>query len=131
MANKVITVQYGNETDILIAPELAFALPCVVGNAGVTANSEGKKIIKAGTPLYAAQDWFMNRQTVLTVDGATCYGYARHDIDVTAGDENDTLLIDGYVDYLKLDADVQAKVTSVISADTTKARVRFIKGRKD
>ena len=124
---KITATEYVNETDILIAPELAFAIPCVVSNAGVSANAEGKKIIKAGTPLYATEEVFMNRQTVLSTSGTTAYGVARWDIDVTAGDTNATLLVDGYVDYLKLESDVQALV------DTAKAgltRILFIKGRK-
>ena len=124
---KITATEYVNDTDILIAPELAFAIPCVVSNAGVSANAEGKKIIKAGTPLYATQEVFMNRQTVLSTTGTTAYGVARWDIDVTAGDTNTTLLVDGYVDYLKLESDVQELV------DTAKAgltRILFIKGRK-
>lgn len=124
-----VTTKFGNVNDILIAPELAFALPCIVANTGVTAGDDGKKIIKAGTPLYGTADPLMERQTKLTVAGGTCYGYARHDIDVTNGDANDTLLVDGYVDYLKLDEEVRGKVDTAVAADTTKARVRFIKGR--
>ena len=101
---------YTNTSDILIAPELAFAIPAIFGNAGVEANAEGRKIIKAGTPVYATADVLMNRQTVLAVSGTTAYGVARHDIDVTAGNTNDTLLVAGYVDYLKLDASVQTLV---------------------
>lgn len=123
----VITNELTNENDILIAPELAFELPCVVGNTGVVAGANGRKIIKAGTPLYGTESVFMNRQTVLGVSGTTAFGIARHDIDVTAGDTNATLLVDGYVDYLKLDADVQGAV------DTAKAnltRILFVKGAK-
>ena len=36
---------------ILIAPELAFSLSCKVANTGVGAGEDGKKIVKAGTPL--------------------------------------------------------------------------------
>lgn len=124
---KITPQEYVNETDILIAPELAFAIPCVVSNAGVVANSEGKKIIKAGTPLYGTADVFMNRQTVLSTSGTTAYGVARWDIDVTAGDTNATLLVDGYVDYLKLDSSVQ---TVIDTAKENLTRILFIKGRK-
>ena len=86
-----------NENDILIAPELAYGLPVIVGNTGVTADEDGKKIIKAGTPLYAEADPKMERQTVMAVSGTNAYGVARHDIDVTEGNANDTLLIAGYV----------------------------------
>lgn len=127
------TETFTNETDILIAPELAFAIPCIVSNTGVTANAEGKKIIKAGTPLYASQSVFMNRQAVMkttksTETGSTdaVYGIARWDIDVTDEEKtNATLLVDGYVDYLKLDSSVQA----LVSAETGLTRILFIKGR--
>lgn len=115
------------EKDILIAPELAFAIPAIVSGTGVDANEEGKKIIKAGTPLYATADVFMNRQTVLSVSGTKAYGVARHDIDVTNGNANDTLLVAGYVDYLKLDEDVQGLVDS---ASANLPRLLFVKGAK-
>ena len=120
---------YTNETDILIAPELAFAIPVIVTNASVTADSEGKKIIKAGTPLYASADVFMNRETKMTTVSTanTVYGIARWDIDVTDGDTNATLLVAGYVDYLKLDSTVQ---TAVDTAKTNLTRILFVKGRK-
>jgi hypothetical protein len=116
-----------NENDILIAPELAYGLPVIVGNAGVVANEDGKKIIKAGTPLYAEADPKMERQTVMAVSGTNAYGVARHDIDVTDGNANDTLLIAGYVDYLKLDATVQSAVDGAKSKLTN---ITFIKGAK-
>lgn len=128
---KITATEYTNKTDILIAPELAFAIPCVVSNAGVIADSEGRKIIKAGTPLYAAKDVFMNREEPLhTTDAGseTIYGVARWDIDVTEGEtENATLLVSGYVDYLKLESDVQSKIDT---AKTNISRILFIKGRK-
>lgn len=123
------TTEYSNETDILIAPELAFAIPVIVTNASVTADSEGRKIIKAGTPLYASTDIFMNRQTKMTTVSTsnTAYGVARWDIDVTDGDTNATLLVAGYVDYLKLDSTVQ---TAVDTAKTSLTRILFLKGRE-
>lgn len=133
------TQTFTNETDILIAPELAFAIPCIVSNTGVSANDEGKKIIKAGTPITFSSNVFTNRQTKGTAYLATAssagpavYGYARWDIDVTDGDTNATLLVDGYVDLLKLDSAIQTLVGTTLTADTntkTEARVRFIKGR--
>lgn len=122
------TQEYGSDVDILIAPELAFALPVTITNTGVSAGPDGKKMILAGTPLYASADPLMNRTTKLSVSGTTCYGFARHDVDVTDGDVNDTLLVDGYVDYLKLDDSVQGKIDS-LSSTSINARVRFIKGR--
>lgn len=123
------TTDYTNETDILIAPELAFAIPVIVTNASVTADSEGRKIIKAGTPLYASANVFLNRQTKMTTvsTSSTVYGVARWDIDVTDGDTNATMLVAGYVDYLKLDSTVQ---TAVDTASASLTRILFLKGRE-
>lgn len=117
---------YHNTTDILIAPELAFAIPVVVGNTGVTAGDDGRKVIKAGTPLYASADILMNRETVMATAGGTVYGVARWDIDVTDGDTNATLLYAGYVDYLKLDTDVQG----LVDGAKENLKVTFLKGAK-
>lgn len=124
------------ENDILVAPELAFTFGAVVSNNGVNANSEGKKIIKAGSPLFASEDALMNRGTKLRAVGDETYKYvagvARWDIDVTAGDANGCVLYFGFVDYLKLDGAVQTAVTTALSAggyEPTKGfRITFIKG---
>ena len=117
---------YGADKNILIAPELAFTIGCVVGNAGVVVNEEGKKIIKAGTPVGNATSVLKNRQTVLTTEG-NAQGVVLHDIDVTAGNANATLVVSGYVDLLKLDADVVEKVET---AEATLTKITFMKGAK-
>lgn len=134
------TETYTNENDILIAPDLAFTIPCIVTNTGVSAGSDGKKIIKAGTPITFSANVFTNRQTkgnaYLSASGSAgpaVYGYARWDIDVTDGDTNATLLVDGYVDALKLDSTIQTLVNTTLTGDSNtsvEARVRFINGRK-
>ena len=135
----VTTKTYGAETDILIAPHLAFQLGCVVDNTGVDANEDGRKIIKAGTPLYnktASKNLFLDRNEPLTVEDTNknLFGFARWDIDVTDNTKtNATVLIDGYVDYLKLDKSVQTKIDALASAEdvTDFTHVLFIKGRVD
>jgi len=133
----ITTKTLTNETDILIAPEVAVAFPCIVSNTGIVANAEGKKIIKAGSPLFGSVDFTRNRDTKLrtTADETYkyCAGVARWDIDVTAGDTNATVLYFGFVDYLKLDSAVQTAVDTALSAggyEPTKGfRITFIKGR--
>lgn len=39
---------------ILMAPELAFSISCKVANTGIEADGNGKKLVKAGTPLYGS-----------------------------------------------------------------------------
>lgn len=118
---------YGVEKNILIAPELALTIGCIVANTGVTADANGRKIIKAGTPVGGTTKVVENRQTPLTVTnsadaGANSQGVVLHDVDVTNGNANATLVLEGSVDLLKLD------VTIDNAAKTALTKINFIKG---
>lgn len=127
--NKIQTAEYGNEKQILIAPETAIEISVLVTNTGVDADTNGKKILKAGTPVGSSTDVFLNRQTVLTKQtGANAKGVLLHDVDVTAGQENATLVIDGVIDYEKVDEDVQALYTSTVLG--AMPHIRVVKGSK-
>lgn len=126
VANSITEKEFGNDKQILIAPELAFTIGALVGNSGVDANSEGKKIIKAGTPVGGSTSVLTNRQTVLTV-GGTAQGVVLHDVDVTAGDTNATLVLEGTIDALKLDS---ATVTAIQSAAANIPNIRLMNGYK-
>lgn len=115
---------YGADKNILIAPELAFSIGCIVGNDGVTENSEGRKIIKAGTPVGSTVNVLENRQTVLTVGDANAQGVVLHDVDVTDGNANATLVVKGTVDLLKLDI----QITTAAKEKLT--NITFMKGVK-
>lgn len=128
VANSVKTNSYANEKQILIAPELAFSIGCLVGNTGVEADTNGKKIIKAGTPVGGSTSVLTNRQTVLTKGAENAQGVVLHDVDVTDGDGRATLVIAGYVDLYKLDADV---VTIANEAAKTLNRIVFLNGSKN
>ena len=118
-----------NQNDYLIAGQNSFALSCILGNAGVSADSNGRKIIKAGTPLYigTGKDVYKDRFEVLTVSGDVLAGIARHTVDVTDGNTNDAILTQGYVEFYRLDADVQAKVETVEAQLTN---IKFVRGAK-
>lgn len=122
----VKTETYVADKNILIAPELAFTIGCIVSNSGVVANSEGKKIVKAGTPVGGDTNVLENRQTELTV-GGTAQGIVLHDVDVTDGSNNATLVVEGKVDLLKLDTDV---LSAVETAKTSLTKITFMKGAK-
>ena len=112
---------------ILVADSLAFSLGAVIGNTSVTAGADGRKIIKAGTPLTGD---ILKRNTAFTVGtSANAVALLLHDLDVTDGNTNGTILISGYVDYDKLDADVQELITAEVAAKLTK--ITFISGTKD
>lgn len=104
---------------ILFDTKLFFALPCMISNSGVT-ESDGKKIVKAGTPLVGS---LTDRDTAFTVgakDGAVV-GIAEHDVDVTAGPANGGIIIFGFIDEDKLDASVVALLDTA-NTDSTKLR---------
>lgn len=136
MPNMVKTTKYSNESDFLIAPELAFALSCTYANTGIVADSNGRKIIKAGTPVYVAKgkNILEDRTEKVIVSGTTgsdanvLSGIARHTIDVTDGDVSDAILIAGYVDLYRLDSSVQTALTSTIKSGLSD--IKFIKGAK-
>lgn len=127
--NKIKSAEFGNDKQILIAPEVAVEIGCIVTNTGVDADTEGKKILKAGTPVGGSTDVLMNRQTVLTKQtGANAQGVLLHDVDVTAGEENATLVIEGVIDYEKVDEDVQALYTSTVL--NAMPKITVMKGSK-
>lgn len=116
---------------ILFAPEVAVTISAIVTNTGVNAGSDGKKIIKAGTPVGGTTNVLENRQTALVVTndsstGANSQGVVLHDVDVTLGATNCSLVIGGYVDLLKLDSSLTIDST----AKTALKRIVFIKGAK-
>lgn len=105
---------------ILIDTQLLFALPCMIANTGVTTGTDGKKIVKAGTPLVGS---LTDRDTAFTVGAkdAAVVGIAEHDVDVTAGTANGAVIVFGFIDESKLDADV---VTLLDTANTDNSKLR-------
>lgn len=126
MANMVKTVSYGApQKQILLADELAFTIGAQIGNAGVTANEAGRKVVKAGTPLKGD---LLDRDTAFVVASADANVVLLHDVDVTEGDVNGTIVVGGYIDLLKLDEDVQALVTDEVR--TALNKITFLKGSR-
>jgi len=126
MANKIVNETYGApEKHILIANDsYMVTLPAIIKATGVSAGTDEKKVVKAGTPLYGDIE---KRDTGFTVSAEsgnpTCI--LLHDVDVTAGDENGTIVLAGCVDLLKLDASVK---TAVASAKANLPRIIFVEG---
>ena len=132
MPNKVVTKNYTNESDFLIAPEDAVSISVIIGSTGVSSNSAGRYVIPQGTPLYVAdgKSILVDRDEVMTVssaNSAVLSGIARHTVDVTDGSVNDALLIEGYVDLYKLDS---TTATAVASVSANLPKITFIKGGK-
>lgn len=121
----VIKKVYGNTTQILIAPELSFPVGVVVDDAKYVTES-GKKIVKAGTPLVGD---LTKRDAVFTVyeaatqiEGGTTstpkppVGVLEHDVDVTYGESNGSLITFGFVNIARLDATTKARITDDVKS---------------
>lgn len=99
---------YGNVDQILIAPELSFAMGCVVSNSlGVMVGS--RKVVKAGMPLTGT----LGTATAMTEGSeSNAVGILQHDVDVTDGDNNGSVLIFGFVNMNRIDETTRGKLTT-------------------
>ena len=127
MAQMVKKTTYNDiELDVLLNPDNAFEIGVQVGNTGVAANADGKKIIKAGTHVGGTVSVLKTRNTILTVtntssNGTNAQGVLRHDVDVTNGNANATLIVRGEVDSSKCP-------TIVTEAETALTHIIFVNG---
>lgn len=71
----------------------------------------GRKIVKAGTPLKGD---LTNRSAAFTAADDAATGILLHDVDVTNADANGTLLIWGFVNLDRVDTNTKALLTSAV-----------------
>ena len=116
---------YGVEKHILIANNsYMVTLPAQVTNTGVDADSNGRKILRAGTPVTGNIE---KRDTAFTkTNGNTAKAILLHDVDVTDGASNATIVLAGVVDLLKIDETTAALITSDVK--TALPRIIFVEG---
>lgn len=101
---------YNFEKTVLDMHSFYYTLPCQVTNTGLTADSNGKKIIKAGTPVGGDINALLNRNTAVLIatndatNGDKTQGVVIHDVDVTAGQTTATVAFAGVIDMAKMDA---------------------------
>lgn len=110
---------YGNTNQILFAVEHQVSMGVVVSKAlGVAEGT--KKVVKAGTPLTGNLDARTTAFTAATAGSSTeesnAVGVLLHDVDVTTGDANGTLLLFGFVNTNRVDATTKAKLTDIVKA---------------
>lgn len=99
--------EYGQPIEILKFND-GKAAPCMVSATGVTADANGRKIVKAGTP-WPAND-------------ATCKGLLIHDTDVTDGEQPGGYYFEGSIDTKKL---TKNGITIAAEAKAKLPRVTF------
>ena len=123
----ITTVTAVSPKTIIANPEMAIAFPCILANTGIDADADGKKIIKAGTPITGSLE---ARGTAFVVASTTegvsnAIGLALHDVDVTAGNANGTVLVQGVVKLDEVDTTTAALITSEVK--TAVHRIIFVK----
>lgn len=114
-----------NANQILANVSLQYSVGCIVKqNIGVTVGS--RKIAKAGTPIKIDMK---NLQTPAEkADGSTnaMNAVLLHDVDVTDGNKNGTALIFGFVNYNRLEEDVQGVVDTAVGNTTASKDIVFL-----
>lgn len=105
---------YVSTNQILFNTDPFVAVSIIVDDAlGVIDPATGRKIVKAGTPL--AGDLTKREAVFVAVNEASASlasnakGILLHDIDVTTGNANGTLLIFGFVNVDRIDSTVMEK----------------------
>ena len=110
---------YGNTNQILFAVEHQVSMGVVVSKTLGVAEGN-KKVVKAGTPLTGNLDARTTAFTAATAGSSTeasnAVGVLLHDVDVTTGDANGTLLLFGFVNTNRVDATTKAKLTDIVKA---------------
>ena len=102
------------EKNILVDEKNSTAVSVKVSNAGVTA-VDGKKIVKAGTPVYGSLTARNTAFTVSGAEGAKPVGVVLHDVDVTSGTKNSQIVISGIIDISKVDTAVATALTNAVA----------------
>lgn len=126
MANMVKTNSYPkNPKQIMLADSQMVSFGVVVANTGVEANAQGRKILKAGTPITGDIE---ARNTAFTKAGEeNAVGILLHDVDVTEGNANGVIVLFGFVDLDKLEADAFALITEGVKTSLA-GKVWFLTG---
>lgn len=116
---------YANVNQILFAVEHQVSMGILVDDAAGTADATGRKIVKAGTPMTGNLDARTTAFTKATTgSGSNAVGVLLHDVDVTAGDANGTLLIFGFVNKNRIDETTRALITADVQ--TALPMIKFV-----
>lgn len=136
MANMVTKTSYpNNPKQIMLADSQMVSFGVVVGNTGVSAGSDGKKILRAGTPITGdieARNTAFKKATSSSsgepsVTTSNAVGILLHDVDVTSGNANGSIVLFGFVDLDKLDSETFALITAEVKTALA-GKVTFLTG---
>lgn len=136
MANMVTKTKYpNNPKQIMLADSQMVSFGVVVGNTGVSAGSDGRKILRAGTPITGdieARNTAFQKATSSasgepSVTTSNAVGILLHDVDVTSGNANGSIVLFGFVDLDKLDSETFALITAEVKTALA-GKVTFLTG---
>ncbi|MBL1228140.1 hypothetical protein IW492_02695 [Enterococcus sp. BWB1-3] len=98
-----------NRKQILANTVLFQAFGAQINDTDITADSNGRKIIPAGTPVGGADDFLDNEMAELqmTTNIEEIQGVLLYEVDVTAGTQNGTVLVFGFVNEKRLASSVE------------------------
>lgn len=107
----ITKTSYGVQKTLLANSTMRHAVSCLISNTGV-AEKDGKKIVKAGTPLKGD---LTKPNTAFAVAGAsdTPVGVCQTDVDVTKGNANGSCLVFGFIRNSAMDTTTQAALSAV------------------
>lgn len=116
---------YGGPVQILFNVQNQVSVSIRVDDA-YSVTRDGRKIVPAGTPL-SGDLTARNTSFVKAVDTThPATGVLLHDVDVTEGDANGTLLIWGFVDLNKVDSATANLITATRKTELA-GKVTFLK----
>lgn len=98
---KFVQTDYGNRKEILKFPDHYVNMSITVDDAGVTADTDGKKIVPAGTIMGGGVTADPTKLAKKSND-ANAEGLLFYDVDVTYGPAPGALTIHGFIDLTKL-----------------------------
>lgn len=113
-------------SQILFNVQNQMSVGVIVDETVGTAGEDGRKIVKAGTPLNGD---LTTRGTAFVAAKDTsnpAVGVLLHDVDVTDGDANGTLLIWGFVNLNRMDSTIAGLITATRKTELA-GRVWFLK----
>ena len=87
-------INYGNDMEILVTEKNLVTFSGTVASAGVDANAEGKKIVKAGAFIDASGAVVKSSEDTFP---GTPVGVLYQMVDVTNGDMPCSLIVEGYL----------------------------------
>lgn len=98
---KFTKISYTTPKEILKFPEHHMSVAVTVDDTGILANTEGRKIVPAGT--IVGGGFLTNRSAkAVAKNDASALGVLRYDVDVTNGPSPGAAVIHGFVDLAKL-----------------------------